>query len=748
MKRSLLRLTFVVLAALSFVSCTQPATPVDTRVAEDIAKLEPQPPVLPIEAVTTPLPALRGTVKVTTGLRTQAIAASGRVEMRLLVLSPTVTDPGLEAAKTFIDQVGIPYEVLIASTDNLSEAKLVNANGDGRYQGIILTDGALAFNGGSALSADEWNLLWAYERDHKVRQVSLYTFPGTYPEDYGIGFTAAQDTTNANYPIKLTSAGESVFSSLKSGVSIPVRYAYTYLANLDGSFGTTATPLLTDNSGNIVAVTSTSTDGRERMALTMAHNPYLLHSQLLGYDVLRWVTQGVFFGEKQYYLGLDEDDWFTATDKWDASVGRINGTYRLTAGDAHASAAQQAKLVRDYSVVRNSSYPFAYAMAYNATSSNPNAYYSCDRNVRSVDPLSSATKCLQSKFYWVNHTWSHEYMDAPLSYGDAYNQIYWNQYASYYWFGLDRYGRGDYSTLVTGDISGLGWYNPNGPDGAGGKVDFGLEASNQNFLRAARARGVRYIASNMSVKSHEPDCWGCGIYHPLEPSILLIPRWPTNVFYSVTTPTDAMDAYNKVYGPAGSAPFFDRDQTYSEFLNFETDIALYHMLTGTPYPHYQHVGNLREYAPGKSLSYDWTDALLNKYSAYYNLPVLSLSWRDLSLRVTYRTSFMNANVKGIWDRNTGRITVTTGNSGWVYLTGARYGSSWQYGSATVSRFYVSRGQQLTLSALPGATSLSTAATDGLLAAEPFDVAPDAASAKALNFELTGEPEFSSGAHSH
>lgn len=63
-----------------------------------------------------------------------------------------------------------------------------------------------------------------------MRQVSPYTFPDTFPESYGITVSGYQDTTDAAYTTTLTPAGEAVFSSLKKGVNIPVRYAYSYLA--------------------------------------------------------------------------------------------------------------------------------------------------------------------------------------------------------------------------------------------------------------------------------------------------------------------------------------------------------------------------------------------------------------------------------------------------------------------------------------------------------------------------------------
>ncbi len=658
------RLLAAVAFCLAASACrTAPAAPLVSASNPELVE-EVQAPTLPLEPVNDPLPVLGGSVPLEPTLR-PAAALSSRVQMRLLLVSPTADNPGLAALEALCDQVGVPCDRFVAGATPLTEAALVAPTGEGRYQGIFLTDNQLVLetNGtyASAFDADEWNLLWTYARDYGVRQVSLYTFPGTFPESYGVGYAGAQDTTAAPHPVSLTAAGEAVFGSLKKGVSVPVRYAYSYLATLTPDGG--ATPLIQDAAGNTLAVTSTSPDGRERLALTVAHNPYLLHTQLFGYDLLRWVTKGVFLGQRQFYLGIDQDDWFSATDKWDAGVRGINGTYRMSAQDVAGVVLQQRKLRSSYPFAKD----FAWTMAFNGANAVVNAPRSCNVAVASPDPLTSLTRCHKNEFFWVNHTWNHAYMDAPTGYDAALGEIAKNTLLALR-LGLvtPDYGvRG----LVTGDVSGLGWYAPGGPD-TGPKVDFGLDASNREFLRAARNAGVRYLASNMSVRSHEPtNCWGCGIAHPLEPRILLVPRWPTNLFATPTTPTDMMDAYNLVYGPNGSSPYFPRDLTYDEYLDFEADIALYHLISGSPYQHYQHVGNLREYTPGRSLAYDWTERLLAKYSRYYDRPVLTLDWDDLGRTVAERTSFRQAGVSGTLDTAAKTLSVTSAGGGTLFLTG-------------------------------------------------------------------------------
>ncbi len=691
-----------------FSGCNNNSAPqeLNPKTNLDLLKLNPQEPMLGIDYSAADKQ-LHQLAPLEQGAALETLATpSGRLEMKILIISAADDDSDMNAAKNMLDEIGVPYDVLLARDHDLTTSMLAKANGDGNYYGIILSEGGLQYesNGSypSALSNSEWDLLHQYEKDYNVRQLTMYTngvvWSDKLIEDYGLRVVAPYpndhvDTTNQAHNVRFTTAGKAVFSTPKANAIIPIRYAYTYLTKLESGGGITATPLITDNAGNILAATSKSADGRERLALTFANNPYVIHSKILSYDLVRWLTRDLFLGDKQYYFGLDQDDWFAPTETWDASVHAINGEYRLTAHDAVNAVRQQETIKNRYSFVRNSQYPFAYTMAFNGTFSNPLAGYSCSENVRSIDPLSSITKCIQPKFYWVNHTWSHEYMDWT-NFQESYKQIYWNQYASYYWFKFDRYSRADYATLVTGDISGLGWYNPAGPDDPGPKQDLGLYRSNRRFLRAARYRGIRYVAGNQSVKSLEPDCKGCGIYHPLERSILIVPRWPHNVFYASSRPVDQMDAYNAYYGPNGKKPFFDHDLSYSEFLDFEANIALGHLLSGQQYSHYGHVGNLRDYSNGKSLSYDWVRAIFDKYEKYYDLPIFSLSWRDVARRTAYRTSFMKSGAKAILDINKKTVTITTSKPALVYISGVHEGSSsWNYGKMAISRFWV-RGSKV------------------------------------------------------
>lgn len=607
------------------------------------------------------------------------------VALRVLILAGSA-DSNLDTARAMLDQAGVPYDVTFPAQTPLTPDALVAPDGSGRYQGVILTTGNLAYEASpgvfqSALDWAGWNLLWQYQKDYRVRQLSLYTYPGTWPEDYGLRDAGVASSAA---DVKPTAAAAGVLSDLRQ-VNIPVRYAYNYPSTLATVTGVTATPLLRDPNGRVLGVQSI-TDGRERVALTFAQNPYLLHSTLLGYSLTNWLTRGVRLGEYRRFAQLDIDDWFLPGDVYNATTGTIRpDAFRIAAVDAMNLPTQLANLRALYPVAAD----LNFTIAYNGGGANASAPLNCaPYPLGTPDSLSSATKCLANSFDWVSHTLDHEYMDF-LTYDQSMAQLAPNLQVAQA-FGLKLSAQG----LVTGDMSGLGYYNPAGD---GPKTNFGLNASNTAFLNAAQATGVRYLASNRSVDGQwDPSCTNCGLYHPLNPSVFLVPRWPTNVFYHVTNPTQAVTAYNRVYGPTGTAPYWDHNLTYSEYLDKESDLALGHLLSGSAFPHYMHQNNLRQYSLNKSLASDWLGALLKKYGRYSTLPLNTWRWDDLGPYMRDRTLALKAGVSGTWNRATNSVTLTSERGGPAFVTGALGGTQTSYAGRTISLVTLGAGQSVTL----------------------------------------------------
>ena len=605
-------------------------------------------------------------------------ALVNKVAMKVLILSSGPGDFGIAQAQAMLQEAGVPYTVLDASQEALTMDRLVGPAGVGRYQGVILTSSNLLMAPDaaglvpSALDSTEWATLFEYEKAFRVRQVALYGSPGTVPEDYGLRSVPGAETSTT--VLRPTTAGRSVFNDL-TGNPIDVRYAYTYPSQVVPVSGVTTTPLLTDANGRVLAATSVA-DGRERLILTSAQSPYLRHSQFLSYGLVKWLTKGVHLGEHRRFLQVDIDDWFQSGAHYNPSTGGLyDKEFRISGYDALSVADQQSEIRWNYPVARD----FRYAIAFNGGGASRDAGTLCTSLLLGLarDSLTSVSKCQTDTFDWVNHTKDHIRMDV-MDYPTANSQIGQN-FAIAQQLGL-KVSR---KSLVTGEHSGLGNMDPtdSGPDDETlNKVDLGLGRSNPNMLQAASANGVRYIASDHSVRSQwDQSCLTCGVPHPLNPGVFLVPRWPNGVAYHVTTPAEATAFYNSIYGPQGKFPYWPKNFTYSEFLNNESDIALNHVLDGGAFPHYMHQPNLRQYTYGKSLASDWIRALLDKYSKYSTLPLTTLPWDDLGAYLEKRTTEEKAKAAGtvsaVYDQSLGTVAITTTDGVVpVTVTGSNAGS--------------------------------------------------------------------------
>ena len=93
-----------------------------------------------------------------------------------------------------------------------------------------------------------------------------------------------------------------------------------------------------------------------------------------------------------------------------------------------------------------------------------------------------------------------------------------------------------------------------------------------------------------------------------------MPDWPTNVAYFSTTPAEETYFYNSFYGPNGKFPYWPTNRTYEQIVGVRDRQALTHVATGSIYTHTFHIGNLRDYGSGRTLTTDWVSAVLAKYS--------------------------------------------------------------------------------------------------------------------------------------
>jgi hypothetical protein len=316
------------------------------------------------------------------------------------------------------------------------------------------------------------------------------------------------------------------------------------------------------------------------------------------------------------------------------------------------------------------------------------------------EPLTA--KMLQAKdnFGWINHTYAALQMDrlcpdpdepqpveCPVTdYTTAYQEIAQNRVV-WQTLGLPGYDAG-LSYLLSDSHAGL--HDRRGTEeDPSDDIPF-PQGANPNFLQAAQDLGVHYLASDASRPNQDREQRVPGF------NLILLPRYPTNVFVNATTPDQDVDEYNWIYhdryvaggqDPCTIPGAICTTRTYQQMLDAEADMAVSHMLSGKAWPHYFHQSNLRNYGNGRTLELDWMNAVMTRYERYFTLPVKTPNAPDLGPDALDRIVAREQNVRGWLDLDTGVVTlVADGSSPGTLVTGLT-GSS-VYGGQTIGKVSV------------------------------------------------------------
>jgi hypothetical protein len=652
------------------------------------------------------------------------VATPASIALKLLVISAEGTSPSYLATLSILDQIGVPYDKMVLKGSNPTALQMVagtlsDGAGNGKYQSIILETGDLAaFNAPtsnypSAMTAAQWSMLRQYQSVYGVRSATMYTRPALTIDvnnaalDLTYGLTSAVEViaTNAN-PVTatFTPAGQQAFGYLNTANPISIKDGvYTY-PSTPASAATVA--LLQTPAAKAIASVYTAPAGWQNLALAADNNPELTHTLLLGYGVVNWVTRGIFLGERKIYLSAQPDDVFIPDDLWDpvSKTTPLNNAafrHRNNATDYNSLVAWQTALQANSQTAA-----FSLELPFNGVGYNTvDAGYL--NQGETVDTLSPAVRDNPNAFRWINHTWDHTSLDPG---GAALNVTTMKQK-----FQLNH----DLATGLSGTPPVMfSQYNKNAfvqPDISG------LE--NPVFWQAAQEFGFRYILMDTS-KTYDfrpaisPIAPNTGFYSsrdtfvPGNPRILIIPRYPTNLYYNVSTPAEWVSEYNHFFGAAGVVPpppgqtsWFGGDSTYEQILDRESEVLLRYMLKYNANSWMFHAANLRDYdgtGPNKkSLLSDLLDAVTAKYRAMYSLPVRSPSQSGIGQIMAARMAYNKAITGGLKGRvvfgagasieltNPGSTPVT------VPVTGVNIGGT-LYGGQPISTFSLAAGGSTTV----------------------------------------------------
>jgi hypothetical protein len=598
---------------------------------EHIAHAPPPPPRM---AVTPLAPAPSAHVAPPTYA---APIANASVDARVLVITADGSNAAFSAIENTLQYLGTPFDVLNATTGATLTAGVLSSGSHGNYGAIFLDVGDLSVNGTSAFTDAEFTTLATYEASFGVRRVSLYTSPTA---DYGLSLNGSVDPSVSPISATCSAAGRSVFVGTNCDNPVNINQGFAYPASpTDGM----TIPLLVDPAGNVYAATRTYSDGREALALTFAQASFYVSYLELAYGLVDWATRGLFVGERHTYAVPQIDDLFLSSDIY------TGGTYRLSSSDMQAFANW---LAATQGQALTAAFRPAYAVNGQGSQSMPG------------DPLTAKAVALGSTFAWLNHTWDHTDLTS-LDYADTLSEFTRN---STYIQGL---GLLPYSitNAVTPDISGL---------------------ANPDAMQAIHDAGITQIVSDTSVAGENNPSPNAGILNALQPSVLEIPRIPSELYYNVSQPAEWIPEYEALRSPNATVD-------YATMIGTQSDALSSYMLNGENDPWMFHQANTRNYdSAGHSLLSDLLDASFAKYGAVMTLPIVSPTMDDLAARVRNRMAFNASGVVATIVAGAS-MTVSVTNAATVPVTGLCTPGAERYAGQTISYLQLGAGQSMTLS---------------------------------------------------
>jgi hypothetical protein len=577
-------------AALAFLvlsSCSQEGRPsVASDGSSDLHEVE-----LGVRALQAPAAGAALAVSVDEWDRASAIAteeaAAQPLEARFLVLAADGNEPELAAIRAALSYRGVPFDVFIATEEPPLTAGRLASGERGLYQAIVLTSGSLGLHGQSTLDATEWSVLADYEARFRVRRAVLSAWP-----DPALGFAAASDRDLSLSPlsVRCTAAGKTTFLDVNCDLPQVLAGGWAYLAipKADPSI----VPLLVDGAGHALAVIHRGSDGRESLLLFFGNHDRLLHTLVFQHGLIRWVAGGTYLGERRIELAAQVDDLFLASKIWNSA-----DPYRIDTRDLGAA--------RNWLLRRrlNASTPdFRPAFGFNAV------------KAKDDDPLTQAVRTQTGDWHWISHTYDHAVLD-QVDYAAARAEFDQNDHAAAT-LGLVGY---DLRNIITPNVSGL---------------------ANMEAMRAAVDSGIRFAVTDTS----RPGCGNpspnAGFYNVLAPSVLMVPRRPTDLFYNVSTPAEWMGEYNERLRDD-----WGRDSTYAQIIEQESDVLLHYLLRGDLDPWMFHQANLRAYDGVHSLLGDLLDATLAKLAQRTRVAVATPPMEVTAARFASRMNVDGAGVR-------------------------------------------------------------------------------------------------------
>ncbi|MFD8521306.1 hypothetical protein ACFV2D_14990 [Streptomyces capillispiralis] len=573
-----------------------------------------------------------------------------RIDLRVLVVSDG--GPSTDAIAAELAAAGTPYtEVdLTRSGRTVIDAGFLADTVDGRprarFQAVVLPNDN-PFPAGSA----EMAALAAYERTYDIPQVDAYTYarPEAGLQDPVLGgYAGSLDGKEA----QVTAAGKSgPFGYLDGAVpfedndtAVGESYAYLSKPVAGADFTPYVEAAIPGRSGKGTLVGEYRHDGRRELVVTFVYNRYQQQFRLLARGIVEWMTDGVHLGASRNYFSVHVDDVFAADDRWNSVLNCTPGDVDCADPDVTPDPIRMTAADVDHAVAWQNGKNVTLDFAYNGAGS---VDHRTDNN--GVDALADRLIARRGEFRWINHTYSHPFLGCVQDVSVVPWKCATNADGSTRWMSRDDISDEIALNRVWGLVAGLPLKNDELVTGehSGMKVLPQQPEDNPNLAPALDDNDIAWLGSDNSREPAQRPVGGA----------TTVPRYPMNVFYNAGRAAEQVDEYNWIYtsraqGGSGicednpdtttclTAPLDTATGYADHIVPLETRIALGHVLSNDPKPHFIHQSNLAE----DRIAYPVLDGVLDGYAALFaeDTPVVNPRMRDIGAELERRADWQAA----------------------------------------------------------------------------------------------------------
>jgi len=580
------------------------------------------------------------------------IAEEVDIAMKILVISTSKPSSIIKTLQSY----SIAYDYLEYDYKHplKGDLPLYTEDKKPKYSGVVLGNGSLSVYHedkgiwGSVLTDKQWEFLNEYQKKYGIRVVALDASP-----EWNYGTSVADPSvwgTDSLQKMKVSDneLAKSLFKNagIKTSIELETKSLYhvpTKIVNTDNT-----TPIMTFEPNDDIKTESVAValfkdkEGRERLLFYLAFGDWSINSVMLNHLWLSWVTRNLYAGERRVTFSPHIDDVFISTGRINYETKELEGTnsYRSTVEDFENLNKWQNEILKSLpegSLIRCelafngngivSGVDAAAALQVDGerycdieyvkvpgkgVSRWPEENWTLpyDKDYLRKDKLFAyfEKEENQKNFFWSSHTYTHENLD-EATVSDAENEIKNNIAMAKL---LDVYGKEWWSgkSIITPQISGL---------------------RNVDVLNVFKKYGIESGTGDLS----RPTL--CNQENPYLPYITtkessnyegfpIIPRSPTEVYYSSSNTEEDTFIYNLMYEEQLGK------STWDEIITREVNRALTLMLNLRNEAHQFHQINVRSYDNKedgyKSILEIWCTAVLKKYATMVNWPVRSLKLDD------------------------------------------------------------------------------------------------------------------------